>query len=265
MDVICAIEAACGALGQMVFLANTKDDPDFELEVVKSLYNRRVDGIILAPSADPDKKAISYLKDMRVPCVLVDRLVSSEFDQVGIENEGAMDLLVDHLADLGHTHIALIAGQPNFTTTLERLQGFRNAMQRRGLPVVEDFIYPGNQTVAAAADSTRKLLSLPTRPTAIATGNNLATIGVMQALHEVGIRAPDDIALVGFDDFEWADSFEPRLTVVAQPCAEIGHSAATLLSERIREINGPRKTVRLKCKLIIRDSCGARKTRGVYS
>lgn len=257
MDIICAIETACSELGQMVFLSDTKDDPATELEVVRALHQRRVDGIILAPSADPERRAIRYLSDHKLPCVLVDRLSDEDLDQVGITNLASMTQMVEHLIGLGHRRIGLIAGQPNFTTTLERIEGYSAALQKHGLPVDPDLIHPGNSTVAAAAEAAHALFALADRPTAIASGNNLATIGVMQAIRTAGLRVPQDIALAGFDDFEWADCFEPRLTVMAQPCADIGRNAAIMLSQRIKNINSPRTTVRLEPKLVIRASCGS--------
>ena len=87
------------------------------------------------------------------------------------------------------------------------------------------------------------------------TGNNMATIGAMRAMRARGLRVPTDISIVGFDDFEWADCFEPRLTLVAQPCEEIGRRAAFLLMERIAAPEGARRTVRLDAALRLRDSC----------
>ena len=256
MDIVCAIEKACSELGQMVFLADTKDDPETEYDVVRALHQRRVDGIILAPSADPDRRAIRYMAENRLPCVLVDRLLDEDLDQVGVTNKQAMMMLVGHLIGLGHKRIALIAGQPDFTTTLERVDGYRAALAKQNLPIDESLIYPGNPTVTAAAEAARKLFLLEDRPTAIATGNNLATIGVMQAIRAAKLRVPEDVAIAGFDDFEWADCFEPRLTVLAQPCAEIGRNAAMMLAKRIKSIDSPRSTVRLEPALVVRSSCG---------
>src|SRR6202521_3420315 len=93
-DIICAIETECARLGLMVFLSDTQDDPERELAVVQSLHQRRVDGIILAPSPDPKRRALDYLATVGIPCVLVDRLPNPKFDQVGVENRGAMELLI---------------------------------------------------------------------------------------------------------------------------------------------------------------------------
>ena len=240
----------------MVLLCDTQDDPEIEYKVVRALHQRRVDGLILAPSADPEQRAIRYLAESKVPCVLVDRLASRSLDGVGIQNRHAMGMLVDHLAGHGHKRIGLVAGQAGFKSTLERIEGYRAAMQRNGLNIDEALLRPANDTVAAAAQSTRELLAMAKRPTAIAAGNNLATIGVMRAVHEAGLRVPDDLALMGFDDFEWADCFEPRLSVIAQPCDLIGQRAAELLAKRIKSPGGPAKSIRLASTLVIRRSCG---------
>jgi LacI family transcriptional regulator len=259
MDIVRALEQACTDLGQMVFLANTGDDPETELRAVRALHQQRVDGIILAPSADPQRRAVRYLADHKVPCVLVDRLLDDEdLDQVGITNRLSMETLVEHLIARGHRRIGYLAGQPDFATTRERLEGYRAAMGKHGLAIDSEIVHTGNPTVDAARDAARAILGLADRPTAIATGNNLATIGAMQAIRAAGLRVPEDIAIAGIDDFEWADCFEPRLTVMAQPCAEIGHQAAVLLSKRIKDNDRPRTTVRLEPTLIVRNSCGSR-------
>ena len=255
-DIICAIETECARLGLMVFLADTQDDPGRELQVLKALHQRRVDGIILAPAAGPERASLKYVRDNKIPCVLVDRLLSPEFDQIGVQNKRAMTELVAHLIGHGHNRIGFVGGQPDFATTLERIDGYKAALKVHGLPFDPHLIRAGNPTVGAAAAATYELLSCAEPPTAIATGNNLATIGAMQAIRKAGLRVPKDLALVAFDDFEWADCFEPRLTAIAQPVQELGRRAASVLVERIRNPGAEHRTMRLKPTLIIRDSCG---------
>src|SRR5580704_4288811 len=108
-DIICAIETECARLGLMVFLSDTQDDPERELTVVKALHQRRVDGIILASSPDPWRRALNYLEVVGIPCVLVDRLPDPKFDQVGVENREAMELLIGHVASFGHARTGFIA------------------------------------------------------------------------------------------------------------------------------------------------------------
>ena len=255
-DIICAIGTECARLGMMVFLSDTEDSPARELEVVAALHQRRVDGIILAPSADPERRALNYLRDVRLPCVLVDRTPDPEFDQVGVNNREAMRLLVDHVAALGHRRIGYVGGNPGFQTTLERIAGYRDCLEGRAISFDERFLVMGSATTNSATAATSALLALPAPPTAIVAGNNLAMIGVMRAVRARGLRVPDDISLAGFDDFEWADCFEPRLTLVAQPCEEIGRRAASLLIERIAAPKGERRTIHLDASIVLRDSCG---------
>jgi LacI family transcriptional regulator len=255
-DIVSSIERACAELGQLVFLCDTQNDPVLELKVVRELVQRRVDGVIIAPSADPENRAIEFLTAAKMPFVLVDRLTSTKADGVCLQNRHAMETLVDHLVGHGHTRIGLIAGEPGFRSTLERVEGYMRALKKHGIAPDDALIHAGNATSEIARGSANKLFALPNRPTAIASGNNLATIGIMKAVHDAGLRIPQDLALIGFDDFEWADCFEPRLTVIAQPSEQIGQRAAELLAERIKQPDAPPKSIRLPPTLVLRRSCG---------
>ena len=254
-DVICAVEAECAKRGLIVFLCDTQDDPDKEFEVVRHLHQRRVDGIILAPSGEPDR-SLDYLASCDMPCVLVDRMSDERFDQVGTDNAAAVRILVGHAVSKGHKRIGIILGQPGFSTTIERADSFRGAMAEHGCAVPGSFISEGNRSTADAAASTHRLLSSADAPTAILASNNLAMIGIMRAVRERGLTVPGDISVLGIDDFEWADYFEPRLTLIAQPCDDIGRKAAELLTKRIANPRRPARTVRLAPSLKVRDSCG---------
>jgi len=255
-DIVGAIEGECALSGMMVFLSDTRDDPEIEFDVVRALLQRRVDGLILAPSADPERRTLRYLAEKGTPCVLVDRTPDPSFDQVGVDNGEAIAGLVQRVAARGHRRIGYVGGAPGFETTMERVAGYRAALVDLGLGFDDGLVGIGNTTVTAAAEAVRKLLARPQRPTALVCGNNLCTIGAMRALRALGLRVPADLSLVGFDDFEWAELFEPRLTLIAQPVAEIGRRATQLLMERIAEPQGPPRTVRLKTSLIERESCG---------
>jgi LacI family transcriptional regulator len=263
-DTICAIEAECARLGMMVFLSDTQDDPAQELKVVQALHQRRVDGIILAPSGERESRAVAFLNEHRIPFVLVDRLISNRYDQIGVQNKSSMQLLVTHLLSHGHTRIGYVAGQRGFSTTRERIDGYRAALKAADIALDETLVRRPDGRTDAAAAATGELLDMANSPTAIAAGNNMALIGAMHALRDRGLRVPDDIALVGFDDFEWADYFEPRLTVIAQPCQAIGREAASLLIERIGNLDGKRRTIRLRTELVLRTSCGCPKAHEKY-
>lgn len=280
-EILQGVEAGALEHGYGLLIADPHDDPEHERKVVQLLHERRVDGMIVAPSADPDE-LLAYLGKHDVPTVFLDRLVetptdtsagipaetpdddssgaphgtSFRFDQVCTENAEPMAQLVTHLAELGHKRIGLVAGLPGLSTTTERISGYRHGLANAGLPYDERLVAHGDSQSAAAERATHALLSLAAPPSALVTGNNAMTIGALRALRERGLSVPDDLALCCFDDFAWADLFTPRLTAISQPSKDIGAQAVRLLLERLASPSRPGRTVRLPSTLVHRTSCG---------
>ncbi|WP_274916274.1 LacI family DNA-binding transcriptional regulator [Streptomyces sp. WZ-12] len=254
-EILQGVEAGALEAGYSLLIADPHDDPRHERKVVQLLHERRVDGMIVAPSAEP-AEMVDYVTKRRVPTVFLDRLVGDDFDQVCAESTDPVRQLVGHLADLGHTRIGLVAGLPGLSTTTERVQGYRAGLRERGLPFAPELLAGGNSEAEGAQDATRHLLAAPEPPTAIITANNAMTIGALQALRALGREVPRDIALACFDDFSWADLFTPRLTAIAQPSRELGAAAVRLLLERLQAPDRPPRTVRLPCTFVHRTSCG---------
>ncbi|WP_163506451.1 LacI family DNA-binding transcriptional regulator [Fodinicola acaciae] len=255
VEVLQGIEAAVVRAGYTLLLADSHDEPDNELSVVQALHQRRVDGLIVAPSIDP-ARTIGYLADRDVPAVFVDRMVDDRFDQVGPENAEPVAELVAHLAGNGHRRVAFVRGRAGFSTTVERDEGYRRGLQRCGLPVLEDLVVDGDSEQNAGCKAMHALLELDERPTAVVVGNNMMTIGAVRAIREAGLRVPDDMALVAFDDFSWAADFSPRLTVMAQPTHDIGTLAVQRLLDRLADPARKPHSDRLAPRLVHRDSCG---------
>ncbi|UNO42695.1 LacI family DNA-binding transcriptional regulator [Streptomyces sp. MST-110588] len=256
-EILQGVESSALEAGYSLLIADPHDDPEHELKVVRLLHERRVDGMIVAPSAAP-AGMVQYVTRRAVPTVFLDRLVGEEHDQVCAENTAPVRELVEHLAGLGHTRIGLVAGLPGLSTTTERVQGYREGLRARGLPFVPELLAGGNSEARGAEAATRHLLAASRPPTAIITANNAMTIGTLQALRDLGREVPHDIALACFDDFSWADLFSPRLTAVCQPSKEIGATAVRLLLERLEEPGRPPRTLRLPCTFVHRTSCGCR-------
>lgn len=256
-ETVQAIDTACDKHGLMMMLTDTHDDPAQELRVIQSLHQRRVDGILLASSSDPEGLTHKYLKANQIPTVLVDRIHDQPFDQVGVENVQSTARMVAHLIALGHRRIGFVSGTPASSTSPERMQGYRQALEAAGITLDASLVECGYSSNDAAQLATRKLLQLAQPPTAIMTSNNLMTIGAMHTLRDMGIKVPDDMALVGFDDFDWAAFFNPRLTVIRQPLQQQGSLAVQLLMQRIQTPDMAYTTHRLQPELMIRDSCGA--------
>ncbi|MDQ0740435.1 LacI family DNA-binding transcriptional regulator [Pseudomonas sp. W4I3] len=253
-ETVHAIETECARHGYMMLFVDTHDDPEQELRVVTALHHRRVDGIVLAPSNG--SLALEYLRANQIPAVLVDRMMSEQFDQVGVENSQATQALIAHLIAHGHRRIGFIAGRSGFSTTDERVAGYKAALEAAGLAFDPQLLVNGGSNTEPARQATQQLLSLAAPPTAIMAGNNLMTLGAMHALRDAHLDVPGHMALVGFDDFDWADFFVPRLTLIAQPVQQLGARAVELLLQRMASPTAPKHSVRLAPRLHVRHSCG---------
>ena len=188
--------------------------------------------------------------------MVIDRSVSAEVDQVAAESVEPTAQLVDHLAERGHRRIGMIGGRSGLATTRERDEGYRLGLRRNKLTLSRGLHQDGDSTTEGAQVAFDRLLSLDVPPTAVVVANNSMTIGALRAAKARGIRIPDDLALVGFDDFEWADLFHPALTTIAQPTHTMGAQAADLILSRLADSALPVRRVMLKSTFMHRESCG---------
>ncbi len=251
--VVQAMDRRASLAGYSLLLADTHDEPMNEVRAMTDLLRRGVSGVILAPSADPSA-ALNYATSNGVPVVLIDRISSLSFDQVGSENVEATASLVGHLAGHGHRRVGFISPMPGLTTTEERMEGFHLGLRRAGISLDAPVI-PATDT-GELRGQLDAVLSTADAPTALVSGNNQATIELMKVCRLLGVSIPEDLALAVFDDFEWADSFHPRLTAVAQPTSAIGAQAIELLLSRLSDPQVPARTVRMQTTFIARESCG---------
>lgn len=256
-DVVRGLEGAADAAGYSLLVAETHDDPQRELRAVTSLLARSVDAIVLAHSGDPGR-VLRYCAQRDVPVILVDRLYNGELDQIGPENIESTARLAEHLTDLGHARIGMVAGRPNLSTSVGRVEGYRTGIRRSGLDADETLIVSGNSTTEEAYGAVTALLQRTDPPTALVVSNNMMTIGAMRAARDLRMSIPGDLALVAFDDFVWADLFHPRLTVMAQPAVELGAGAFALALNRIEARESSVRRVVLQPTFMHRDSCGCR-------
>jgi LacI family transcriptional regulator len=173
--------------------------------------------------------------------------------------------LVDHLLALGHTRIGMVTESDEVSTARDRRAGYVQALAAAGVEPDPKLVAVSSATDSRAArDAARRLFALPDPPTAIFAVNNIAVVGVFEAARDEGLRIPDDLALVCFDDIEHVARVYPFLTVMSQPAETFGTVATQLLLDRVasRRDEEPR-TVLLPSKLVVRESCGARLKRAV--
>jgi LacI family transcriptional regulator len=271
-ELVNSLERAASQAGYTVLLAETHDDLTGQLRAVMQLLGRQVDGIILAPVADPTF-TLEHAAQRDVPVLLVDRtipanadrisggqLTTAAVDQISVEAMRSTASLVSHLVDNGHLRIGMVSGKTGLSTTEDRILGYRLGLREAGIPIDEALLVSGEGTEDAAAAAVRTLLALQRPPTAVVVGNNRMTIGVMRGLQQAGVEVPGQIGLAAYDDFDWADLFHPRLTVIRQPIHSLGQQAVHMLLDRVANPDAPARRVVLNPEFMHRDSCGCHRS-----
>ena len=241
--------------GYTVVLSASDEGLPAEREYVELLVRQRIAGLLVVPAAG-DHSYLGSERSRGLPIVAVERpLEGLDNDCVLVENEAGARAMTAHLIGHGRRRIALLSGSPDIYTYAMRLRGYRLAVESAGCPQIIRLISP---TIEGAAEATVALMSETEPPDAICCVNNRITVGVLGALRRLGMSVPDELAVVGFDDFELSDVVRPGLTMVRQPAVELGTTAATLLIDRIEGIeSGPPRAITLPVELMVRDSCGS--------
>lgn len=265
-DLALGVEAGVERAGYATMLANTEDDEQRERRVLRAMHERRVDGVILCPTERDDGETIAALRRWRLPTVLALRPgPAATLDFVGPDNVGGARMAVEHLIALGHRRIGIIAGPRAISAGVDRLEGYRRALQAHGLPIDPRAIVHAAIDIAAGRVAAATLLSRPgaDRPTAIFAFNDLLAVGVLLAARDLRLHIPDDVALVGFDDIAVAEALAVPLTTVALSGRAIGLAAADALLARLRgEEDAPPRQLVIPATLVVRESCGAGRAGG---
>jgi LacI family transcriptional regulator len=221
------------------------------------LCNGYLDGAIVA-SASLDDPLISHLLRDRIPFVSVGRHPDERVYYVDVDNIGGARMAVEHLIRLGHRRIATITGPLTMIAGQDRLTGYRQALQARGIPVEEELIMEEDFTEASGTAGMQRLLSVS--PSAVFVASDMMAIGALKALRQADRQVPQDIALVGFDDIPVASAMEPALTTVRQPIERMGSMAVEVLLSVLETLPKGEDSVHriiLPTELVVRASCGS--------
>lgn len=218
------------------------------------LRNRGVDGVIVVAESD---EVENELIGSDIPTVFIDALIENT-NVVYSDNSFGSMMAVDYLYELGHRKIAHITGKPTLFTAMERIQGFKMAIEKHQLTIPANYIVDGGYfTYEGGRVAMMKLLTLKDTPSAVYVSGDEMAIGAIKAVKEAGLRVPEDISIIGFDDISIAKYTDPALTTIRQDTDRIGRQAAVLLLD---EIDGNPKNYRAKVipvSLVKRDSCQA--------
>lgn len=253
-----AVNTVAREHGYSVILTTSNDDPATEYNEAQSMLQRHVEGLLIIP-ADIRRSRVSQAEFAGTHIVTLDRPVhDARIDSVQVQNQSGAKRAVLHLIEQhGHKRIFFLGFNKNLYTVRSRFEGYRRAMLEAGLEPESTFDCSSEE---ATAEIVATRLRSSSSPTAFFTANNLTTRYTLQALLGRGVHIPEEVALVGFDDFELAEILHPTLTVVRQPAAEMGRVAANLLFERIKRDEFPDEGNRvvLPVELVIRRSCGCK-------
>ncbi|UCC85885.1 MAG: substrate-binding domain-containing protein [Anaerolineales bacterium] len=252
------VEDTAQGRGYSVLLYNTDETPSKQSRCLDVIASQRVDGVIIAPY-DSDAHNLVKLQTRQIPTAIIDRRSKGwEVDTVYGDSVSGARALVRHLIKLGHKQVAIVSGPVGASTAEDRVAGYRMALTEAGIPANLRLIKRGEFRAVSGERLTYQLLDEGLEPTAIFAANNVIALGVIDALEKRGLRIPQDVALVCFDDFPNASRFFPFLTVAVQPAYDMGVNAAQLLLSRLDAELGlrPRQVV-LPTRLIIRYSCGS--------
>ncbi|MCE0485458.1 substrate-binding domain-containing protein [Ornithinimicrobium sp. EGI L100131] len=242
--------------GYWFVLAHSHGDPEHDVESIRLLQQRRVDGLVLSVADETQPALLDILSRLRLPVVLLDREIEgwTEASAVLSDHRPGVAQVTGDLLDAGHTRVALISGSAETRPGRERLAGFREAFMARGLSPDSDIVQTGAMSVRAGQDAAREVLSRHPRPTAIITGANLQLVGVLKTMQELGLRVGKDVALAACDDVPIASLYAPPITVVARDTRQLGREAADLLLERLGDPARPARTIHLPTHVLTRAS-----------
>lgn len=257
MEAAHAVERLARETGHVVMLCNSQNDRDKEAELLSILGGQRVRGVVLVPA--PGEDDVAERIEGRLPVVLMDHEGVEDCCSVAVDDVAGAGLAVEHLLRLGHRRLGFVGGPRNLRQMSQRALGMRTALAAAGLDpgtaLQETYIESGMGIQAGMAAA--EVMLLQGLPTGIMCGNDMLAFGVYRTLSRAGVRIPEDVALIGYDDIDVAADWIVPLTSVRQPTQEMGYRAAQLLLEDTSDPNHVHQHVRLQPELVVRSSCGA--------
>jgi DNA-binding LacI/PurR family transcriptional regulator len=253
--VVRGIEQTARDLGYSIMLADSNADPVREQKIVQWFAEQRLDGIIVT-SSRVGALYLPMLEAMRVPIILVNNQYPGPFvHAVMIKNVEGTRAAVNHLVQLGHRRIAYLGDQFGYQSDVERMSGYREALEAARIPFQAELVVHGDSKTEAAIGAMNRLLDLEQSPTAVCCYNDMTALGAIHAIHVRGLRVPEDVSVTGFDDLFFAPYTQPPLTTVRQPVHRMGQLA---MENLVTLISGQELVAHVKvdAELIVRQSTG---------
>jgi LacI family transcriptional regulator len=252
------IEEAARASGYHLLLSSTTLNDEYAVEIFKDLSRRRFDGLILGSSfilkSEEAQATLEQVRKRGLP--IVELSENYGVDSIGTDYSEAAEEVMSYLLSLGHRRIGLIYGVGGHELAEDRRQPYRAGLEAAGIPIDENLIVECGPTIEDGYQAARKLLELSSRPTAIIAINDLLSIGAVRAAADAGLRVPNELSLVGYDNIPMANYLVPRLTTVTKDAHASGKKAFEILMRRMQNSDLPRQKIHTPARLVIRESTG---------
>ena len=250
------IEQVTRKAGYMNLVCHTDEDPKTELFYIHELLKRQIDGIIFC-TYNRSPEGLQFLKDVssNIPIVFMDPVFGDqEFSSVVSDGFSGSKSAVIYLYKRGCVNISYIKGPRIHAVTNERYKGYLEGLKEQDNKVQQHYVFEGDFTMESGRKAVRHFLSLEERPDAIIAATDVMAIGALKELNKHGVKVPEEVKVVGFDNIPLAELIEPSLTTVAQPIKDLGINAAELLLKKIQNPSTPNQQVVMQCSIIERES-----------
>ena len=257
--VVQGIEHIAHKHGHKVLLGESQNNQQRLDTYAAMLVRKEADGLILLGALLPSivERAVAAGVTPPVPIVMAcEYFAGLQAPNVRIDNVAAAAAATDHLLQLGHRRIAMITGPSSNPLVKDRLKGYRQQLVKADVTVPTEFVARGDFTLQSGYQAMQKLYALPHKPTAVFCANDEMAMGAIRAVKDAGKRVPQDVSIVGFDDIQFAEYYDPPLTTIRQPRREIGETAMRLILDVFAKRNAPTSVV-LPHALVIRGSTKA--------
>jgi Transcriptional regulators len=254
-EVVAGVERICYQRGYTLVLCNTEGDPERLSHNLEVLLQKRIDGLLLMCTEARSASAEVFGRHPAVPIVVMDwGPLNTIADRIQDNSALGGYLATRHLIEQGHSRIGLITGPLDKLPAQSRQQGYRQALEEADIPFRAEYVVEGDFEFTGGISGMHQLLALAEPPSAVFAGNDVSAVGVYQALYRAGLRVPQDISVVGYDDIELSRYLTPPLTTIHQPQAELCRQAVDTLLDRIQGADDAPRLITLEPKLIARES-----------
>lgn len=252
-EIITGMEDVLRSHGYATIVCDCRTDKKLEREAVEFLTRRRVDGIINMP-VDEEGNHLKRFQKTGKPIVLIDRKIQGiNCDSVLVDNKKAAEDAVRYFIERGHRNIGIIGGPEEVFTAQERMAGYYKALESAGIPVSESLIWHGDYTIQGGVRGLEELVQNNPEMTAVFVTNYEMTMGAMIGVNELGIRIPEQLSMIGFDNLQFARACNPKLTIVAQPTDGIAKEVAKVMLNHLEntgEVSGELFSEKLETEII---------------